>query len=881
MQRRNASLVACLVVALSGAAGAQQAQRPDLAQRVITRLDEGQARLLAGELDWALRLFDEANDLTFGTAGLDPLILLRPNLYQARYYKEVGDWRNVEEFAGWVVSGLDVEATRAHPFRIEAQFLLALAMAFQQRFTEAEPLLRRVVELASTTPGMRRVTEEAVFALAETVSALGSEEAWELRDIAIGTWYEGHPVPLTKRNYLEFLQYEDARAAGLTADDLLPFVRDFIARIEAAPDTPESDYWTYSGFFGLLLTDAGEYAEAEPILEARLDYMRANGIRGTTLFHAIENLAAVRLGLYGPEAAMALFDTWMPQAEALGVPPQDIGLLTEVVGLYQQEFGRRDEAQASFRAAYLWLRQALPRSDENALRVAARIDPDDPALEAYSLRHEVAADRFPEFRLDARGTDVLRMVFEGGWRGVERHLQELRDAGRGTSVLFHVNEALFLALIGEYDGAMAALDTARETSATSLDFAVRPDAPIFDLVEAVARLWATGHEAAGARAPLDRLLDRPDHLTEGEWSATLALDAYLAFRMGDRDAVEEALYYWYDYYQPGYAVTPWDILAGLLAFETAFWGVGEEDALWLMQALEDDLAQFPTLGLARALLELSHYMGSETAFFADDAVIRIGAIAQQLATDLPPNHPATVAAEHLMATALSWRGRSDEALDWLIRAGDRLRGNPYRTPDELAGLLSEQANTLMFLDRYDTALVLAREAFETVDPHTGDPTVAAHVLDTLARALAFRQGDSAEAAALLARTLDDPAFFDRLPLAERIALLTTQAVVVAETGSIEEVRAVIRRAEALIGENIAGWETDLAELAWVRADAEAQGGDAAGAFAAMRLSNDFYFDWARAVLASGGGEAVVTLDTRDRAMREAALAWDYAKTLPE
>lgn len=112
-------------------------------------------------------------------------------------------------------------------------------------------------------------------------------------------------------------------------------------------------------------------------------------------------------------------------------------------------------------------------------------------------------------------------------------------------------------------------------------------------------------------------------------------------------------------------------------------------------------------------------------------------------------------------------------------------------------------------------------------------------------------------------------------------MLASYTAMLVNTGGLDEVRAVVERAEALIPEDFNDWRPIRSQLAWNRAIAE-YWSDAPGAgFEMMRRSNDLYFDWLDDMLASGATDEIVQQNAHDRATWEAAIAWDYAQTLPD
>lgn len=505
MRTRNHPILAAgLILGLAVVAPlrAQEAAAPDpeaLSLRVIWMLDEGQARLWAGQIDEALRLFNAANDLTFQSDTLDGLIKHRPNLYQARYYREVGAWELLERYASSVASALDSEATRDHPFRIEAIFYQAIAASRLGRSVEAEQLFRRTVAASAGRPELLRIHEDAVFWLAEVAYLVTAEDRAALRSQALDDWYPGHAATASRYAYLAYLDLLDARINGMAPDVLLPLVQTFVDNVSGRDDISAQHQSLYKGFLGFVLLLAQEYEAALPILEERHDFMIENELWGLDFFWNIQRLALALGARDGLGAELRMLETWVARGEELQSPDWQIGLLTEQIGDLRQELGDTEGAQAAYRDAYLWLRRGHVASDEDVMRIAARIDLAHPALDSFPLRHELVVDETRGFALDPLGSDVVRMFFEGNWKRLEQELDRLRAQGQGDTPMFLLNEALYLSILGRYDEAQAALDRARGQARQAQGGELAPNAMIFDMVDAVAKVWGTGHRKEQAR----------------------------------------------------------------------------------------------------------------------------------------------------------------------------------------------------------------------------------------------------------------------------------------------------------------------------------------------------------------------------------------------
>ena len=286
------------------------------------------------------------------------------------------------------------------------------------------------------------------------------------------------------------------------------------------------------------------------------------------------------------------------------------------------------------------------------------------------------------------------------------------------------------------------------------------------------------------------------------------------------------------------------------------------------------------LQLARDYLRSVYFLNSKDAIYDEEALTELGLLEREIALHVPEYHSMSSAAQFGIANALRWRGRNAEALDWMHRATESLRGNPYHPVDTLAFLLSEQAMLLSLTGDHAVAATMAKEAYDMVDLMTSRQDLVAGVVETYAYTVWQRTGNAARAAAIYKRHVEDAAYFARLEPMHKVSLLRSYADSVSDV-DLDLARDLLARAEAHLPDDFHDWRNDRSAILWSLAIAEFYHKDHASAFEHMRASNEMVKAWTDDQIANGAVSEIGADNAHSRAAWEAVIGWDYAQTLPE
>jgi tetratricopeptide (TPR) repeat protein len=853
-------------------------QDPLPAEQILALSNEADALIRQGEFDAAFAKLAVANDATFAQE-YEALVKHYPNLIFARYFLALGNWADLQTYATSVASALDTDEFVAHPYRTEAVLLQGIAFYRQGETSKAEAPLRSAFRITRDDPALGGLHALATYYLAMLLTDLESPEAEEYRLHFFDLDLDGGPVTVEQTAYMGYRQVFESRLRG---DDPAVLVESFealLSSVEKQPGFNEIDMSFYRGFLGLLYAEAGRYDEALKLFEERHEWVLANDKPDDEFYWNVQRRAMLMSIQGDNEGAIRFLVAQIAFGKENGASPFLLGVLHRDVGRFSTELGRTAIGQMHYRTAYAEFRKTLRANDPEVLRIKALIDLSARDIASFAFAPELGVVGDVDYQLRADTADTVRLFFAGDYLVLDA-LLDGREEADGRTALFLVNRAMQQALVGEVADCLATLRRAR--TAVLLDPAgpVPPQAPMLDLIEGIAMIWSSANHREAARPILDRLAARLPILSDDERSLYLALEAFAVFQSGTTALIPDRFSAWEANWQTETDRGPLAIAAATLALEAGIGSIAGDRTATVRDATLADIDRQGHLELARDYVHMTDFLNSDT-IFDEDALTGLGVLIRQIALRVPEDHSMVSASQFGMANALRWRGRLAEALDWLEQATTTLRSNPYAPSDTLAFLVSEMALVQAQLGQYPVAAALAREAYDMIDPMADRQDLTAAVIETYAFATWQRTGDAARAAAIYARHVDDPAYFDRLAPLHQVRLLRAYSDALSSTGDMTRIGPLLDRAEAALATELRDTRPDLSSVLWTRAIAEYFARDYATAFAHIRQANDLGKQWQDDQIANGAFSDIGAGESLNRAIWEAAIGWEYAQTLPE
>lgn len=846
---------------------------------LVAGVDRGIRMVHRGELEPAIKLLDGLNDVTF-EAEYPSLPHHYPNLGQAYYYYFSRDWREVVRFASSVATGLVADGYPDHPYRVRASALQGAALRSQNRETEAEVILRNVVDEAKDRPELFPTYGLALYHLAMIASDLNRPDEDALTAEFQRNWSSDWPVTLEQALILEYRDINEDELRDDNVDRAIRRARNLVAATEAAEDIPLRRLAGFRGYLGLLLAQKGDFDTAIDYLRKEYEYYREAGITGLDLTNNIVFTGLVLRYGESAEAGFQWFADEVALARQTGTAPHDIARFLLEQAEVAQVLERTDVAQRLYREAYAEVRRVHRANHALAQRARARIDLDHPGMADFAFAPELGAIDAIQFDLAPDGKDVLRLFFEGNYLALDALLARYRDKGEAESLEYRINRALYLSLIGSYTAGLDALAEARRAARTTMGHDIPANALIFDMIEVVARVWGTGHEPGTARGALDRLRARVDTMQPDERSMYRALLAFYHFRLDEMEQMREVLADWFAEYDPTADKGMWDIYAATVIMEMAFGNMEEEVNNQLLQDTLSALENFPGMSLARDYLRLVRTMNSRKGVFSDEALVELGTLVTSIGQSVPDGHSLLYSTQFALANAHGWRGNNEESLFWLRKCIETMRSNAFHRKDEAAYILARQADMLRLMDRTNEAHLLAQEALASINPMEARPNLIGELYRITAQALYARTNNADKAIEFLDSVLGDPAIFGRIMPLDRVILLRTKADYQANVADLPDILATLDAAEAVMDAPEVDWRLERSNVLWSRAIANYWNEAPEAGFTAMMQSNDIYTDWLDTIRAAAGASGIDPTGFRERADWEALMGWDYAQTLP-
>lgn len=849
---------------------------------VLAEVDAALAVLKSGDADRAYARLDAINGITYAN-DYPPRSKHYPNLGLAYYYLAREDWEDVLFFATSVATGLTADGFADHDIRLRASILQGAALHGRDRNHEAELVLRNAVAAARTRPQLGPEYGLALNALARVATFLGLPDESDLRAAVLNGYETRWLVPLEDLVQLNFYDIEDRQDKGEPLPRLLPRAERLVRLSETVPEVEPAQAVFYKGFYANLLALDGQYEAALPLLQEQRDFYLDGDYTGRDVWACVRRLGAVISFAIGPEEAYAHFRSELDYARQKGADIFNLALYQRELGHLAGRLDDPDLAQTHFRDAYAEARRDYRVNSELVQHLRGYIEVDHPGMTGFAFAPELGALEAVEFDLSQDGADVLRLFFEGNYIALGALLERYAEEGQGESVTYLINSALYHAMISDHDEALSALETARRTARRTTNSKVPANALIFDIVEALARVWGTGHEPESAAGVLARMRARLPSMTESERSLYYALDGFRHYRLSNYAEMRNVLAAWFDQYKPGRLERVWDIYVANMVLEMSIGHMEDDLNARLIEDLLAALDAYPALSLSRDYLRLVRILNAVDGYLQDETMVELGTLVKSIGEGVPETHPLISATQFALANAYEWREEYEQALYWLRETTRTMRASRYARQDVIAFLLSKQSVALRLLGRTDEAHALATDSMAMIDPETVRRDLIGAFYQNYAQALVERSDYHRAAVEALDTVLRNPKVVRRLEAFDRVALLRTKADNLTEYAELDEVLATLDEAQAVIAadDSVLDWRLDSAAIAWSRAIANYRNGALGAGFSDMVESNDAYTDWLTSIPAGASGQSEISPDVmRVRVVWEAAIGWSYAESLP-
>lgn len=880
----GAAVLAALL-ALAPPLAAQQAATTEAitADEVLELSDHGLDLAEAGDMDTAYTVLHRAN-LTTIEHDYPVLVSHYPNLAFARYHYMTGNWSEVERYASSVASALDSPEHDNHPWRIEATIFHGIAAWERNRAGEAEVLLRGAMADAGADPDMRDLEELAHYFLALAATRNEATDASALRESFLARATALELVTPAQALQVLNLSLQAAIAADEEPEQLVTLSEQLIGLADTVEGVDPFYRSYYRGNHGKLLYNLRRYDEALPFFEERDAFLRENDTINADIAINAVWLANALTRSRGTEEGEAFL---LPLAEGFRadnrIPSWAMADIEAQLGFYARWLDDESLAQERFRRAYATVRRDARVTDARVAQIAALVDPADPGVAGWAFAGEFGAEA-DDLPLSPDGVEVIRRFLSGDWLSLETRLDAYRTAGRDRSPEYLVNLALYQAMVGRYEAAQTSLDEARRKARTTLGSDISANAPIFDFVDLISKVWGTTHLADRADGAIARLQAREATLPQEQLSLYLALRALSRYQSGADEGIRADIQRWLDA-QPATApdapLGVIDQFAASIMVEMLYTYMGPEVAEGWMEAILPRFAASEPLSLAVDSLRLARVVYAPSLAFSDRSLPEMSALVAGLLDQVPQDHSLAAAAQFNVSNAFTTRNRPEEALRWMRAATESWRRNPYHRKDTLAYLVSQQAWLMNLLGETSVAATLAKEAYDMIDPLTARSDLATGVIQTYAWALSARSNQQ-RGGEIFRRHIEDAAFMRRLKPMDRVRFHAAYADTLVNYGELPEILEQLDLALAAVPEEgVFDWRSDISAITFTRAIANYWNGRMPEAWADMTRSNDVKAEWRRDTISDGEGEALNAQDIGRRAVWEAIMGWDYARTLPE
>jgi len=878
--------VLCLLIAaLAAPVGALRAQdMPPATQEdkdwINASLVRAQELIDQGDLDLAYDVIARANDYTF-ERNFDPYAeKWLPNFLFAKFYRtfDKRDWSEVERFAASVTAGLDTPEFRDRPERIEAALLLGEALAADERWVEAEPIVEGAFRDSIGVWGLENVHIRAAYTRAELKSLLDREDAEKARQVAFDFYVPGGPVEDYEYAFLRYynLNALHTKHRYTNTQMLADEAQSFLDYLTGDVEVTGADKSFYRGFAALLLYENSQYDDALQIWRARQAYLGELGVFNREYFLGGQRLAGVLIATERYSEASLTLQGYIDEADREGYAERDIVALfyrdlAYIAGVYDQP----ETAQLYYRKAYAETRRVRSANHPDALALKAEINTTAPDIANFAFAIELGAEANTMFQVLPDASDTARMFLEGNYLALEALLEGLNH----TDPAVLLNRAMAAAFLGDYTAMKSYLEQARQTARTTQGGPIAANAPYFDMIEVLGTVWGTSHRTQDAKGPLARLAARQATLTPSERNLYLALELMKVFQEGNEPLTRQALQTWLDQYDPTRVQNVWDAFALMIGTEVGFTQLEPEKAIPLYDVAIEVLATMPSLVLAREYTEFVRYLNGIGFTESDEGLAAMGALVASIRPRVPPDHVLQTSTQFGFASALWRRERHDEAFKAMQSAAEFYRSNPYYRKDILAFLLAQQSLLLVVQGKTELGVAIARETYEEIDFLTARSDLALTVISNYVYAL--RTFGDAENAAKIARThVEDNAFMETLVYHQAAELLINLGAAEASLGDTEAARRAFVEAEAVIPKDRFAARLMLSRVAYQRGWLEYSTDNLPEAFHQLsRASQEYQTYRAEIARQQTSGQVAEHTEGLFLLSEEANAGWDYAQEL--
>ncbi|MEM6728080.1 MAG: hypothetical protein AAF618_06240 [Pseudomonadota bacterium] len=834
-----------------------------------------------GALARAIALNDEVDQFEDFMAG-DPFFWL-PDLLLLRISRRLDDIDTMRAIAAPMILALDTPEDRRSMLRLEAMFLLALALFQQGAGDVAEPLLREFDRLTAT-PG-HGAHENWVrlgrFMLAAAATDMDAHDAADLRRAVLGEFHEDPDVPPLL--YVRLWERELMAAREAQRYRNAPLLRDAREAHDYLKSTEHyGDLTHLSAFHGLLssiFAEHQDFARAEEISAIRVAAEEARDPDSPSAFFARQQAAGILLRKRDHAAALAgALDALeriegLPngQSEAYAVVRGSLERLVYQSGRWLDAGPLAQEALARSYAAF---REVYPSTDPIVREIAAELD-----LTALSAAFAYAAELGVETQeallFDAKGEAVLSAFWAGRYAEVGRALAEAEDDGRVAPEILRFNRALYHALLGEVEAGEVALGQLMSSMHPPQPGQVLSAGdPQVRLVEALVPSFGRHHDLEGAARLFDAL-------------ATSTGDPQMRAIAQIQAETARAFFEGRDFARDGWAEMR---AAAVAEIDDSAWGTflaksvlqldvvfqRMEDATALGDQLREAYAGRSDRALALNTMERALLTGASSALERDRDFQLYGLFLKALESMLPREHQWRVASRVAYAHALADRGQPARAADLMGLALAEFRMSPEHRADTAAFISLMQAQYLWRAGEVALGQSIITELYRARGEIADwDPGRVAELY--LAQAEVFTSQEAYEEALVLLDAFDAELAQATVFLGMRSVLL--RANVLAALGERPRAETALTQGIASLPDGIVSADAARASLLRSRAYLRYEQGASRAAFTDMGVANDLHFKRLDALAQQSGNVRLNRDDAHSRAIEEARMGWQLAAEL--
>ncbi|UOA30166.1 hypothetical protein DSM107133_04929 (plasmid) [Pseudosulfitobacter sp. DSM 107133] len=888
MGARSCILALVLAVGLAPAAVAQDHTPDSYAEWILKRSKAIQDAFYGGRRAEAMAAAEALNtevdkyaDFMGDHKGFwVPDLLVTRLAIRLRYYEQAA------EVAAPMVTALDTPAEHGGAMRVEAMLLLGQALYYLKDYTAAEAVLRSFVSLG-LEPGTHvdgKDITEASYLLAQAATRALAPDAAEIRRDLLDGFLDrpGGTDGLYLRLWL--LDFQARRSNETHAPGLLDDARLVADFMKTSDEGDMAEYQLLYGMLGRIFADNKDFDRAIPILQARMDHMRAHAPGSREYFWASQNLAGIRNLQHDFPAALRTAQAALRELDAVpGGQDEEFApvrsALEQVIWIAALQMGEALIAQEALERAYVAVRQTRSANNPAAQELAAEMDKAlvDPARFVYA--GELGLDRPGELFLTADGADVISAFLAGRYALISQVLARADAAKEVPTAIVALNRAFLAAMLGDVGEGQAQLARARKAAAEEEEDQLAADAWEPDFAEALLMLYARIYDVDQALPPLARLEARDD-LPDMIQANVRMLRATQSFYAGDIAAAAQV---YFDHADADFArvtTEPWGVVLGLGLLNMALELDDLERARTFVVAFSEQLEATPDRGLALVSTQMFALNADPDAMLTERGFQTMAFHLRSLASMLPEEHQWSIAARFAYASALSQRGEVAEAAELTRGALESYRKSPWHQEGTAAFLSVSYGWLVWGSGNPELAQSIISQAYHARDPETWGPAYWAEVCQAQAFARTF-QGRLDEARTVIEEALGQTEMMARLTPPNTMRLRLQYADILAQLGESEQAAVAFDSAVAAVPyPEYKGGQT-MTEALRKRATFHHNQSQPQAAYADIAQSNALWFDRYDRYATDGAQVARQPFEDRARAVDEAVFGWVLSQSLAE